>query len=125
MKPLECVYAYISGDACSFKPYQSLALFIRKRDPRFKAFKNAQAKTPANPVPKPSVGQHSPVTSTFVEQEWQQSRTNPEDHADLEWGLAEDDSEEYECVVCGKSFQSEAGWLSHERSKKHMKEVEK
>jgi len=28
-------------------------------------------------------------------------------------------------VVCGKSFWSEAAWDSHERSKKHLKEVER
>ncbi|KAJ1308012.1 hypothetical protein OPQ81_002083 [Rhizoctonia solani] len=103
---------------------RTLALFLRKRDPRFKAYKEAQAKaTPAEI--KPSVGQGSPIAAKFVEQEWQRSGTNADDHADLEWGLAEGEDEQYECVVCGKSFQSEASWLSHERSKKHLKEVEK
>ncbi|KAF8751573.1 DnaJ molecular chaperone homology domain [Rhizoctonia solani] len=89
---------------------KTLALFLRKRDPRFKAHKDTQAKVIPTNSSKPK---------------WQRSRSNAEDHVDLEWGLAEGDDEEYECVVCGKSFQSEAGWLSHERSKKHMKEVEK
>ncbi|CAE6462687.1 unnamed protein product [Rhizoctonia solani] len=102
---------------------RTLATFLRKRDPRFKAYKEEQAK--ATTVVKPSAGPGSPIAAKFVEQEWQQSSTNVDDHADLEWGLAEDGGEEYECVVCGKSFQSEAGWLSHERSKKHIKEVEK
>ncbi|CAE6364284.1 unnamed protein product [Rhizoctonia solani] len=104
---------------------RTLALFLRKRDPRFKAYKDAQAEVTTTKLSKPSAGQGSPIATRFVEQEWQRSRTNAEDHADLEWVLAEDDNEEYECVVCDKSFQSEAGWLSHERSKKHMKEVEK
>jgi DnaJ family protein A protein 5 len=107
------------------QPFQTLALFLRKRDPRFKAYKDAQAKITTTPSSKPSAAPGSPIAAKFVEQEWQRSRTNAEDHADLEWGLAEGDEEEYECVVCDKSFQSEAGWLSHERSKKHMKEVEK
>ncbi|KAH7341313.1 hypothetical protein B0J17DRAFT_610293 [Rhizoctonia solani] len=102
---------------------RTLALFLRKRDPRFKAYKEEQAKSTT--IAKPSAGPGSPIAAKFVEQEWQQSRVNVDDHADLEWGLAEDGGEEYECVVCGKSFQSEAGWLSHERSKKHIKEVEK
>lgn len=47
-------------------------------------------------------------------------------HADLEWVIAEgDDSEEWECVACRKTFRSEAAWNSHERSKKHIKELEK
>ncbi|GAB1526940.1 hypothetical protein RhiTH_010114 [Rhizoctonia solani] len=104
---------------------RTLALFLRKRDPRFKAYKDTQAKVIPTNSSKPSAIQESPIAAKFVEQEWQRSRSNAEDHVDLEWGLAEGDDEEYECVVCGKSFQSEAGWLSHERSKKHMKEVEK
>lgn len=45
---------------------------------------------------------------------------------DLEWAVAEGgDEEEWECVVCNKTFRSEAAWDSHERSKKHLKEVER
>lgn len=47
-------------------------------------------------------------------------------HNDLDWAAAEgDDLEEWECVACRKTFRSEAAWDSHERSKKHMKEVER
>ena len=46
-------------------------------------------------------------------------------HVDLDWAVAEgDDLEEWECVVCRKTFRSEAAWNSHERSKKHLKELE-
>lgn len=63
--------------------------------------------------------------TTYVEQEWQKVETKPH-HADLDWAAAEgDESEEWECVACRKTFRSEAAWDSHERSKKHMKEVEK
>ncbi|CAE6532424.1 unnamed protein product [Rhizoctonia solani] len=102
---------------------RTLALFLRKRDPRFKAYKEEQAK--ATTTTKTNAGQGSPIATKFVEQEWQRSGPSVDEHADLKWGLAEDGGEEYECVACGKSFQSEAGWLSHERSKKHMKEIEK
>jgi DnaJ family protein A protein 5 len=44
----------------------------------------------------------------------------------LDWAAAEgEDPEEWECVACRKTFRSEAAWDSHERSKKHMKEVER
>jgi DnaJ family protein A protein 5 len=47
-------------------------------------------------------------------------------HNDLDWAAVEgDDLEEWECVACRKTFRSEAAWDSHERSKKHMKEVER
>ena len=69
---------------------------------------------------------HKPTPgSTYVEQEWQRvDKRGTED--DLEWAVAEGDNlEEWECVACAKTFRSEAAWDSHERSKKHMKEIEK
>jgi DnaJ family protein A protein 5 len=61
----------------------------------------------------------------YIEQEWQKVDTS-RFHADLDWAVAEgDDLEEWECVVCRKTFRSEAAWNSHERSKKHIKELEK
>ena len=54
----------------------------------------------------------------YVEQEWQKLDGKGV-HDDLEWAIAEgNDEEEWECVVCNKSFRSEAAWDSHERSKK-------
>lgn len=61
----------------------------------------------------------------YVEQEWQKVDTHST-HGDLDWAAAEgEDPEEWECVACRKIFRSEAAWDSHERSKKHMKEVER
>lgn len=61
---------------------------------------------------------------TYIEQDWQRVDTKGLDD-DLDWAAAEgDDLEEWECVACRKTFRSEAAWNSHERSKKHMKEVE-
>jgi DnaJ family protein A protein 5 len=63
--------------------------------------------------------------TVYIEQEWQ--KTTASDVEDLEWPtLAEGnhDPEVFECVVCGKSFKSEAAWNSHERSKKHIKNLE-
>ena len=64
-------------------------------------------------------------SDAYVEQEWQKVDLKGL-HADLEWATAEgEDDEQWECVACGKVFRSEAAWDSHERSKKHMKEVER
>ncbi|RDB30998.1 DnaJ subfamily C member 21 [Hypsizygus marmoreus] len=110
---------------------RSLAKFIRKRDPRYKAhlahqatLSQSQASGSATPVggapPK-----RVPIIEEYVEQEWQKVDTR-DLHSDLDWAAAEgEDSEEWECVACRKSFRSEAAWDSHERSKKHMKEVER
>lgn len=98
-------------------------MFVRKRDPRYKAHLKAQSLPP--PLPDRNarqVGEEPAVV--YVEQEWQKNGLLGVE--DLEWALAEgnDDPDVFECVPCGKSFKSEAAWSSHERSKKHMKNVE-
>ena len=105
---------------------QSLLMFVRKRDPRYKAHLKAQsqpatASSPANPQ---TLRTKTGPATVYIEQEWQ--KTNVSGVDDLEWALAEgnDDPEVFECVACGKSFKSEAAWNSHERSKKHIKNVE-
>ncbi|KAI0636163.1 hypothetical protein C8Q77DRAFT_1101965 [Trametes polyzona] len=106
---------------------RSLATFIRKRDPRYKAHLARQAQGQSTPqgARTPSSKQVAAVPQTvFVEQDWQKA-TVKDDAADLEWAAAEgENEEEWECVACGKSFRSEAAWDSHERSKKHLKAVE-
>ncbi|GLB40594.1 putative dnaJ molecular chaperone homology domain [Lyophyllum shimeji] len=106
---------------------RSLAKFIRKRDPRYKAHLTRQSElaksgsaTPVGATP----GKRQQVIEEYVEQEWQKVDTRNL-HADLDWAAAEgEDPEEWECVACRKTFRSEAAWDSHERSKKHLKEVE-
>jgi len=110
---------------------QSLAKFIRKRDPRHKAHlarqaETSQSQTPGNVTPAGGPSRRRPpAAEEYVEQEWQKVDASHM-HADLDWAAGEgEDPEEWECVACRKSFRSEAAWDSHERSKKHMKEVEK
>jgi len=81
----------------------------------------ASGSSTPNKVPKTSP---KPIPE-YVEQEWQRvSRREGED--DLEWAAGEGENpEDYECVACNKTFRSEAAWSSHERSKKHLKEIEK
>ncbi|KAF4613668.1 hypothetical protein D9613_007686 [Agrocybe pediades] len=104
---------------------RSLVRFIRKRDPRYKRHLDSR-------VSQPTASATLPISSTsrakaaegYVEQEWQKV-ANQSAHADLDWAFAEgEEEEEWECVACRKTFRSEAAWNSHERSKKHMKEVE-
>jgi DnaJ family protein A protein 5 len=72
------------------------------------------------PVPRTAP---TPVAK-FVEQDWQKIKIADDDNFTGQWDDAEG-AEEWECVACGKSFRSEAAWLSHERSRKHLKEVER
>lgn len=68
---------------------------------------------------------HQSTPTVYVEQEWQKT-SEPAADDDLDWAAAEgEDPEEWECVACGKTFRSEAAWNSHERSKKHAKEIER
>ncbi|ESK98276.1 hypothetical protein Moror_26 [Moniliophthora roreri MCA 2997] len=107
---------------------RSLAKFLRKRDPRYKDHVARQAQgsgasTPQTSAPRKKA-QQQPLDN-YVEQDWQKIDTSHQ-HVDLEWAAAEgEDTEEWECVACRKSFRSEAAWDSHERSRKHMKEVER
>ncbi|KAF5367046.1 hypothetical protein D9758_004051 [Tetrapyrgos nigripes] len=108
---------------------RSLAKFIRKRDPRYKTHlaRQAESQNQVSGTSTPSqrkTGHVQDLAAKYVEQDWQKLDTRGDD--DLEWAAAEgEDPEEWECVACGKSFRSEAAWDSHERSKKHMKEVER
>jgi DnaJ family protein A protein 5 len=116
---------------CTLIHFQSLAAFLRKRDPRYKAFQEQQHLT----TPSQS-GTVTPIFSAaavaaarkrveasqaYVEQEWQRVAPVEDDN---DWA-AEMEGEEWECVVCNKSFRSEAAWNSHERSRKHLREVER
>lgn len=123
----------VCTDQLSPRVRQSLAMFVRKRDPRYKSHLAHQAgvnQTKANNSsspsgPKPTSRTPQANNTSYVEQEWQKVARDHQ-HDDLEWAAAGgEDPEEWECVACGKSFKSEAAWDSHERSKKHMKEVER
>ncbi|KAJ7573863.1 DnaJ domain-containing protein [Mycena floridula] len=105
---------------------RTLTKFIRKRDPRYKAHLARQAASvPGTGTSTPKKAPAVKTTDIYVEQDWQRLDTR-DTHDDLDWAAAEgEDPEEWECVACGKSFRSEAAWDSHERSKKHMKEVER
>ncbi|KAF8322663.1 DnaJ-domain-containing protein [Clavulina sp. PMI_390] len=113
---------------------RSLVYFMRKRDPRYKAHLTDQksattsgssSRTPATrPKQGPSIG-------VYVEPEWQKvdshklfaSAYDEFGGDEAEYAGGEDGQEEWECVVCGKSFRSEKAWGNHERSNKHLKEV--
>jgi DnaJ family protein A protein 5 len=100
-------------------------MFVRKRDPRYKAHLKHQSQPPTTSSARPQVLQTDAEPPTvYVEQEWQKICVSGVE--DLEWALAEgnDDPEAFECAACGKLFKSEAAWNSHERSKKHIKNVE-
>ncbi|KAH9999223.1 DnaJ domain-containing protein [Russula compacta] len=107
---------------------RALVMFVRKRDPRYKAYIARQAQSSGQSPPTVASGTVTPrktaLKSTFVVQDWQKVAEPCDATADLEWARAEGtDDEEWECIACNKTFRSEAAWNSHERSKKHLRAV--
>lgn len=104
-------------------------MFVRKRDPRYKAYTARQTQSSGQSPPTVASGAVTPrktaPKSTFVVQDWQKVAEPCDAAADLEWARAEGiEDEEWECIACNKTFRSEAAWNSHERSKKHLRAVE-
>lgn len=117
-----------------------LVTFIRRRDPRVKAY---HAQQQSNTASKPNdewrrtealriQNEKLAQAASFQAQSWQIT-SEPED-VDLvdDFGSGSsmndefsDDGPIWDCVACNKRFLSEAAWSNHERSKKHKKEVER
>lgn len=114
---------------------QDLVRFLRKRDKRYKDFTEQQAKIQQELAFPSKAKPNQALKPTFVEQEWQKvgpvddlndSTSMRYDHnGGYDDGKEEEEGEVWECVACNKVFRSEAAWSSHERSRKHLKEVER
>lgn len=118
---------------------RSLAAFIRKRDPRFKAYQatqgsaqsaEEQAKTEKRRQQLSAARQEfkRAQAASFQAQSWQitEDATDFDDFTSGESDVDVDalgDEPFWDCVACNKIFRSQAAWENHERSKKHKKEV--
>ena len=111
---------------------KSLALFVRKRDPRFLAYqeqqKQRQEQAQANQ--KAKLEKEKELLRAKAEKFQEQAWTRVQEDDFDENGSGQDNSEEdefdqeYECIICDKSFKSERAWKNHEQSKRHLKAVE-
>ena len=109
---------------------RSFIAFVRKRDPRVtnnqkseaerqKILRDATAAQRARSIAAQQAKLKEQVSGPSIP-EWAQSRFKDEH----EGGFSSDsevEEHEYECVVCDKTFKSEAQFKAHEKSKKHMK----
>ncbi|KIW14947.1 hypothetical protein PV08_07734 [Exophiala spinifera] len=109
---------------------RSLVAFVRKRDPRVqnnqkseaerqKALREATAAQAARSKAARLAKMEEMDTAAIPE--WARSRPS---HDELEGGFSSESEVEehaYDCVVCDKTFKSEAQYMSHEKSKKHIK----
>ncbi|KIM26299.1 hypothetical protein M408DRAFT_16971 [Serendipita vermifera MAFF 305830] len=102
---------------------RDLVRFLRKRDKRYKDYM-AKQNSSTGSTPLPATKTSTAPVAKFVEQEWQRVNISSEGNDAGQWDDAEG-AEAWECVACGKEFKSEAAWMTHERSRKHLKEVER
>lgn len=121
---------------------QNLVLYVRRRDPRYTmsqsslspdAFREAEsarlradlllaAKERAKEREKEAEAYRASAP------EWQRHGDDPLAEWDERSGSDEDeepDDDEQWCVACGKGFRSGGAWENHERSRKHVKNVER
>jgi DnaJ family protein A protein 5 len=108
---------------------RSLVAFVRKRDPRYVPNTQSEAErqralreaTAAQAARSRAANQAN--LQEHVLPGWAQShQTEPDD-----MGTFSDEEEkvtdQYECMVCNKTFKSEKQYETHEKSKKHLKAV--
>lgn len=108
---------------------RSLIAFVRKRDPRVQNNQKSEAerqKTLREATAAQAARSRAARQAKFDDlgadaiPEWAKSRSKDE----YEGGFSSEselEEHEYDCVVCDKTFKSEAQFKAHERSKKHIK----
>src|SRR5436305_2007590 len=110
---------------------RSLVAFVRKRDPRYQENQRSEAER-QKILRDAAAGQKARSRAARQAQMEELGRTAVPDWAksrpvdEYEGGFSsEEQSEEheFECMVCNKSFKSEAQYEAHEKSKKHIKLV--
>lgn len=108
---------------------RSLLAFARKRDPRFQENQKSEAerqkilREAAAAQAAKSRAAHQARLNELDEEavpEWARSSAADEHEGGFS-SESEMEEHEYECVVCNKTFKSEAQFQAHEKSKKHVK----
>lgn len=109
---------------------RSLVAFVKKRDPRFKnkvqneAERQKALRDAASAQAARSRAANKARTTLDDEQpEW--ARTNQLEDIEQTSDDEEQPRDQFECVVCHKSFKSEKQYEAHEKSKKHLKATQR
>ena len=109
---------------------RSLVAFVRKRDPRVQNNQKSEAerqKTLREAAAAQAARSRAARQAKLQEfdaaavPEWAKSRTREDEHEGGFSSESEIEEHEYDCVVCDKTFKSEAQYKAHEKSKKHVK----
>jgi DnaJ family protein A protein 5 len=109
---------------------RSLIAFVRKRDPRVQNNQKSEAErqkalreaTAAQAARSRAARQAKleDINAAAIP-EWAKSRPAKDEHEGGFSSESEVEEHEYDCVVCDKTFKSEAQFKAHEKSKKHTK----
>ncbi|KIV81876.1 hypothetical protein PV11_04026 [Exophiala sideris] len=108
---------------------RSLVAFVRKRDPRVQNNQKSEAERQKalREATAAQAARSRAARQAKLEEldagavpDWAKSRTR-DDHEGGFSSESEIEEHEYDCVVCDKTFKSEAQFKAHEKSKKHVK----
>ncbi|PTU22231.1 hypothetical protein P175DRAFT_0557153 [Aspergillus ochraceoroseus IBT 24754] len=104
---------------------RSLVAFVKKRDPRYKSYKETQSQqhevlrqSAAAQATRSRAANQAKLRNHIV-QEWAKSENLEANESES----SESDDEHFECIVCNKTFKTQNQFQAHERSKKHLKAV--
>jgi DnaJ family protein A protein 5 len=109
---------------------RSLVAFVRKRDPRVQNNQKSEAErqkalreATAAQAARSRAARQAKLEdmNAAAIPEWAKSRPAKDEHEGGFSSESEVEEHEYDCVVCDKTFKSEAQFKAHEKSKKHTK----
>jgi len=106
---------------------RALVEYVKKRDPRYKEFKAlAELKREAKVAEAKSKAARERAERVAKLQDYQEQDWTKidEEEEEGEEDFEDEPDDEYFCVACNKSFKNENTWKNHEKSKKHIKNVE-
>ncbi|CEQ41057.1 SPOSA6832_02728 [Sporobolomyces salmonicolor] len=118
---------------------QKLVLFVRRRDPRYSSTSTSSAREAAAAEIQASLAaaarqralEREATAAAYAAQEWEKGGAAA-DAVHAQWAELseeeegeEDDEEAVWCEACGRGYRSGGAWEDHERSRKHVKNVER
>ncbi|CAG8449069.1 7102_t:CDS:2 [Acaulospora colombiana] len=98
-----------------------------RRDPRYKEYLSAMERRKEEQATSVKLraaqdrAEYLAKLQEYREQEWTKVEDDDYQESEEEEDIPEN---EYVCVACNKSFKHEKQWINHEKSKKHIKNVE-
>ncbi|GAA5872966.1 hypothetical protein JCM1840_007284 [Sporobolomyces johnsonii] len=118
---------------------RKLVLFVRRRDPRYSSTSTSTAREAAAAEIQASLAaaarqralEREATAAAYAAQEWEKGGAAA-DAVHAQWAELseedegdEDEEEAVWCEACGRGYRSGGAWEDHERSRKHVKNVER